>query len=162
MTHMLQKVADDFPVQFAQGIPAGRYAWHAAGGEPLQFIWIKDYKSGKRNGQRRIRTQHGPWYEDAVTFHPTGKISLWKPQIAEVLVGVGCDIQNCAKTYARELGVCFRCNSELTDDRSRYYGCGPECEKIVPWYFEEIDNEADGTYEELLALGRIVDGRLVS
>jgi hypothetical protein len=154
--YLLQAVPEDFPTQFALSIPSGRYAWTPEEDTvPLTFVWVKHYTYGKRNGQTRVRTQHGPNYMDAVTFHPTGKVSLWRPSIGEVLIGIYCDLGGTAKRYARELNMCFRCNTELTLRRSRYYGCGPECEKSVPWYFEEIDNAAQATYEELLAAGKI-------
>jgi len=130
-------------------IPEGRYAWQPDSETPLTFIWIRDYTFGKRLGSRRIRTQHGPWFEDALTRQVSGKITIWDSEIENVLVGVFCGRNEAAMRYATELGNCCRCNADLTLERSRFYGIGPECEELRPDYMDDVIL-LKGTYEESL------------
>ena len=139
------KLMDD---QMLTSIPPGRYAWQPDSETPLTFVWIKRYTSGKRNGQLRVRSQHGPWYEDELTRLYDGKVIRWDDEIESVLIGVFCDRFECAQRYAQEMRRCWSCNLELTVGRSRWYGMGPECEKRLAWYIEDVDNKKGFTFEE--------------
>lgn len=141
-------------------IPVGRYAWQPDELTPLIFLHLKRYTYGKRNGQTRVRTQHGPNYQEALTINPPGNATTSLPfylrehilvldnQIEDALLGVFCDRFGTAQRYAQELNVCARCALELTVTRSRWYGIGPECEGYWAWYIEEFDNRKGFTFEE--------------
>lgn len=46
-----------------------------------------------------------------------------------------------ARQYATFMGRCARCGAGLIDDRSRWYGIGPECEKNWPEYMNLVNDE---------------------
>jgi hypothetical protein len=134
------------PLDMLSSVPDGYYAW-TPDDRPLTFLRIKTHKSrhSRWNGCRTVQTQHGPnWSEPRFVIRRDG--SVWMPNrndavIQDVLIGLICSYKQCAKTYARELGRCMRCNLELTDERSRHYGIGPDCEKIWTWVVPEKDEE---------------------
>jgi len=141
-------------------VPIGYYAVQKESGAPIKFIRLSRPKVGGRNrfaGALKIQTQHGPRLEEAGALWPGGQWSIWNHELPEMLLLLVSDHRRCNKLYAQEIGRCMRCNAELTDDRSRHYGIGPECEQKMGygWVIEERDEEQGASFESLRARGLI-------
>jgi len=132
----------------------GYYATQVDGSAPIRFLRISTPKRGRTaisQAARKIQSQHGPRWEVAGALWPSGQWSIYDSRIIEQLMLVVTDQRGCLKRYSKELGHCCRCNTELTDERSRHYGIGPECEKHWPDVINEVDEENDGMPFEHLA-----------
>jgi hypothetical protein len=125
-------------------IPNGYFAVEMGDGSPLKFFRISKRKVGHLKGCRVIQTQHGEAYTTRIVVTEAGRWSIRDDMILDHLMLVVVDYQHAAMRYAKEIGKCARCNAELTDERSRWYGIGPECEKHWPWYIEAVDLEHNG------------------
>lgn len=145
------------PGQVVKMLKKGRYAWQPEPTVPLVFLKVDIFESGKKKGVLDIKTQHGDTYYPALTLYPSGQMRVYRRDLTEIISGVISDMDGCAMTYARRKGVCSRCGKELTVERSRFYGIGPECEDRFPLIIEAVNLEFDGTYEELRASRRLPD-----
>lgn len=137
------KVQSKVPVEWMQRVPNGYYAWQPDSETPLTFLRVSRPKTGRMANCIKVQTQHGPNLSDPVwVAWPSGQVSVYRSMtIEETLLGIIVDYKKAARTYANEKGNCARCNTDLTDPRSRHYGIGPECEKQWPWMIEELDEE---------------------
>lgn len=140
-------------------VPDGYYAV-ALAGEPLKFFRVTTIKKqrgrGLPAGTRKIDTQHSDDWATRLTIYPSGQ---WHQRpgfsLDDVMLLV-TDYEEAAYLYGNKIGSCCRCNKTLTDERSRHYAIGPECEKHSPWMIEKVDLKHDGqTYEQLLVAGRV-------
>ena len=133
------------PKEMILNIKEGRYAVRPDSNVPLTFIRISRPKTGKKRGCLVVQTQHSDWYADKLVFNPeTGRLFIAPHKAKEIdmpLMLVAVDPVTGMRKYAEELGVCGRCGRQLTDERSRYYGIGPECEKHVPELISVVDEE---------------------
>lgn len=150
-------------------IPSGYYAVRPDTETELAFVRISRPGHGKWKGYLKVQTQHGDqlidrWAWNMANPDPLTSVrswSVWRNQfpgnqsIEDLLLLVIVDHRKAGRTYAEEIGRCHRCNKDLTDERSRWYGFGPECEKLLEGEKDEIDDENDGSYELLKAQGRI-------
>lgn len=124
-------------------IPDGYFAVEEYDGGHVDFMRISRPKRNKYAGSIKIQTQHGDRLEVRAAKWPSGTLSIYDQRVVRMLLLLVADYRTASMRYARKLGRCCRCNAELTDDRSRHYGIGPECEKVFPWVIEEVDaNEA--------------------
>lgn len=138
------------PRAMVEAIRDGRYAVSLTGGtekDHFTFMRITRHKTGKRAGQMIVQTQHSETYKPYITFYPGG--TFWmnqnKQSLDHALLMVAADPFTSAMNYARILNVCSRCGKTLTDERSRYYGIGPECEKHWPEIINYV-NETKGLF----------------
>jgi DNA-directed RNA polymerase subunit RPC12/RpoP len=135
------------PEPMVNNIKDGRYAVRADSNQPFVFVRVKRPKTGKKNGCLVVQTQHSDWYRDELTIYPSGRI--WCPQPHQIdmpLLLVAADPMTGAMNYGMELGVCSRCGRELTDERSRWYGIGPECEHHWPEIIARVDSDNNGPW----------------
>lgn len=137
-------------------VPDGYYAV-TNGDNPLKFFRVNTIRTqrgrGLPAGTRKIDTQHSEEWIPRVTVYPDGRWHMRPGFSAEDVLILVADYEDAAYRYGREIGQCARCNKTLTDERSRHYAIGPECEKHWPWMIEKIDLKNDGlTYEQLLAV----------
>lgn len=132
-------------VQLLDQVPDGRYAVQPDETVPLTFIRISRPKKGQYGGTIKVQTQHSDDLILRWVYWPSGRVSEYERSIEEKLLLVCVDSRRAATTYGRELGQCCCCGKTLTDERSRYYGIGPECEKKWPWIIQLV-NERDGEY----------------
>lgn len=132
-------------------VPNGYYAVRPDDTVPFTFVRIAKVRAGYRKGNRVVQTQHGEALKNCASVDPeTKRWRIYSETIMDTLALIVADHQWAARCYAREIGKCCRCNMALTDERSRHYGIGPECEKVWRWMLEVVDLENDGlTYEEL-------------
>jgi hypothetical protein len=133
-----------------QALPDGRYAIRADETEPYTFFRVKIHTRGKRVGCMTIQTQHSERLMNAAIRWRSGQwfFERNKQTIIDLMLFVCLDPKTAGMNYAQELGRCCICGKELTDERSRWYGIGPDCEtrhgSIIEWV-----NEVKGmTYEQ--------------
>jgi hypothetical protein len=122
-------------------IDSGYYAVRRQEGDPITFMRIARPKTGKAAGAIKVQTQHGPALETRAIKWPSGRWSVFTDTILDSTMLLVADTQTAAMLYAEKIGRCMRCNTELTDDRSRHYGIGPDCEKVWTWVIPRVDEE---------------------
>lgn len=133
-------------VEMLQGlirlVPVGYYAVQEYDGGHVDFIRISSPKNGRFRNSLKIQTVHGSGagkrLDNAAALWPSGQMSIFKREVIDALLLLCTDYQGAAMRYAEKIGNCCRCNAELTDGRSRYFGIGPECEKSAPWVIENV------------------------
>lgn len=136
-----------FPAELLYGMREGRYAVEYMGA--MQFVRIseiKPFKSGKPRafvGSFKLQTQHSDDLVDRYVVHPNGSYlaytSMVSVKMVAILKGIYLDPWLANLRYGAELGQCCRCGKSLTDERSRYYGIGPECEGHWPNIIERVN-----------------------
>lgn len=132
----------------------GYYATQEEAGSKINFLRISTPKRVTRQplskALRKIQTQHGPRWEPEGGLWPSGELTIYRSQVTDMMMLLVADPIGCLMRYAKELDHCCKCNTELTDARSRHYGIGPDCEKLWPWVLNLIDEKNDGkTFEQL-------------
>lgn len=139
---MAGSVSDSkIPVMLLDMVPEGYYAVRGDESESYTFLRLSRPTKGRFKGTTKVQTQHGNRLEVAWCVWPGGQVSSYLYTIEDAILLMISDHQWAARTYARVLGHCCRCNADLTDDRSRHYGIGPECEKYWPWMIVIVDAE---------------------
>lgn len=146
----LRTKQDDARVAMAKALfpqlPKGYYAVRADESDPYQFIRVSFPTYGMYRGWQKIQSQHGDRLEDGVMIDPRGYVHVNRSRTLDSGLMVVADPIGAAIRYALEIGNCCRCNATLTDERSRHYGIGPECEIAWPGVIERVDemNELEG------------------
>lgn len=120
------------PLQLLHGVPDGYFAVRQDSNHPYTFLRVSRPKSGNFKGALKIQTQHGPDYKLAMVVYPGDRVYWHNKSIEDDLLLLVVDYNGSAIAYFEKIGRCMRCNTELTDDRSRWFGIGPECEKHWP------------------------------
>jgi hypothetical protein len=126
-------------VQMLTGIPDGRYAVSLSGGDDLTFIRVSRPKKGRLAGAIKVQTQHSDVLKDALNYLPNGRTEVHQAVMVDIILAVALNQRQAALTYGRRLNQCCKCGKTLTDERSRHYGIGPECEKHWPQIIVEVD-----------------------
>lgn len=135
------------PEMLVRGLREGRYAVRADSSQPYIFLRHVRPKTGKKKGCLVFQTQHSEVFKDRLTIYPSGKAFCPEPRKIDQALLLACvDPITSMRAYARELGVCGRCGRKLTDERSRWYGIGPECEESWPDLIDEVDEENGFSY----------------
>jgi hypothetical protein len=138
----------------------GYYAVQPNAAHPhLDFIRVSrptDRRS-KYKGAVKVQTIHAETLYDRWAYWPdSDRLMCLDNGIEGKLLLLLANKRAAARRYAHEIERCHRCNTQLTDERSRHYGFGPECEKHLEAEKDEIDDENGGTFEELLARGELI------
>lgn len=133
------------PLEMLHAIPDGYYASRPDSTHPFTFFRFSRPKSGQFKDALKIQTQHGPELKLALVIYPGDRLYWSNMSVEDDLLLAAVDPSGCAIAYSEEIGRCMRCNTELTDERSRWYGIGPECEKKVP-HMIDLLNERKGEY----------------
>lgn len=135
-------------------IPTGYYAVTPQSGAHIDFLRLSRPKVTARTqfrGSLKIQTQHGPSLDLAAVLWQSGNWSIYKNTVIDMLMLLVTDHHTAAMRYAKEIGTCMRCNAELTDDRSRHYGIGPECETKMGWgWVIPVTDERNGMSFEVM------------
>lgn len=165
----MTETATKVPLMMLELVPTGYYAIRPDTETPFAFVrLVNPVKVGKLKGWVKVQTQHGEQFEDRWLWNPANPdprtnvrtIFNWKynwhgQSVEDLILLLIVDHRKAARAYAAEIGNCHRCNKDLTDERSRFYGFGPECEKVLEGEKDEIDDENNGTYEQLKERGEI-------
>lgn len=137
-------------------ISDGYYATAPDGaGGHVDFIRISRPVKGRFRGCIKIQTQHSDLWRNRLVRWPSGYWEVDQASVIDALLLVIADAKTCARRYSIELQHCQKCNKKLTDDRSRHYLIGPDCESQGnESVIEEVDLINDGmTYEQLVRRG---------
>lgn len=126
-------------------VPDGYFAVRRQEGDPITFMRISRPTRGQYKGCIKVQTQHGPSLEVRLIKWPSERWTVYLADTVDKMMLVVTDFQGAMMTYSQEIGKCCRCNTELTDERSRWYGIGPECEKSFGWVIARV-NEERGEY----------------
>lgn len=124
-------------------VPDGYFAVQGSLKE-YHFIRISRPKSGRWKGSIKVQTIHGENLQLAWSYNKTRHRAYTYNRsydIEKFLLEIMTDWSKAARMYAKKIERCCRCNARLTDDRSRKYGIGPECEKYWPHIIAEVDEE---------------------
>ena len=143
-----ESAASSWPLTLPKGmfdlVPDGYFAVQPSLDVQMTFIRIKTQKGGWQDGARKVATQHSDWFKRQFTVARDGRVFVASNAdlklVDDRLLLVGCDPSTAQIRYATELGRCGRCGRELTDNRSRWYGIGPECEKHLPEIIARVDS----------------------
>lgn len=138
-TRSLVSSAPSIPPEFLELIKEGYYATRVSTDEPLVFYRVTRPTRGQYAGSFKVQTRHSDLWKVVYVLWPSRKEFCIRDNIKEHLLLLVADQDKARREYARELGACQICNKTLTDERSRYYGCGPECEKRHQYIFEYVD-----------------------
>lgn len=132
-----------------EAIPSGYYAVRPDSTVNYTFLRISRPKSGNYRGSIKVQTQHSDDLHLRAVRWPSGRWSVYRSSIIEALMLLVVGSQDAAVVYGQEIGKCCRCNKALTDDRSRHYGIGPDCEQVWPWILDLVDEKFGGPYRGL-------------
>lgn len=133
------------PMDMLLALPDGYYAAQLDSTRPYTFFRINRPKSGKLKGAFKVQTQHGPELMLALVIYDESRLYWHNMSIEDELLLVAIDPNAAAICYSEELKRCMRCNTELTDERSRWFGIGPECTKHWP-HIEPMVEDRKGRY----------------
>jgi hypothetical protein len=125
-------------------VPDGYYAVQSYEGGHVDFLRISRPKKRQYAGSIKVQTQHGGFGDGkfnvrAAFWLGSKTLSVYYEPIVDMLLLLVADHQSAAVRYAEKASRCLRCNAKLTDERSRHYHIGPECEKLRPDVIEAID-----------------------
>lgn len=136
------------PMELLEGLRDGYYASRPDSTRNFTFFRVSRPNRGHFKGSLKIQTQHGPELKLYMIVTPDNRVYKYSdfPQYEDDLLLVTVDMRGCAIAYAEQIGKCMRCNAELTDERSRWFGIGPECEKHWPEILQEIE-ETKGPFK---------------
>lgn len=147
------------PLMMLEVIPSGYYAVRPDSETPYEFMRLARPNYGKRKGMTLVQTQHSEqlvtrWVWNPQT-DPRFQVNIYSSTIEDKILLMIANARSAGRAYAKEIGRCQFCGKKLTDERSRWYGFGPECEKRAESLKDEIDDENEGSYEYLKAKGLV-------
>lgn len=159
---VMKRTSLGLPAAMLFDIKEGRYAVSLTGTKKLDFIRLSIVKPPKGRARRsyvgclKVQTQHGESLQTRAYISPEGEVylvstTMSENRLTEIFMAIIVDQKKALHLYGREKGMCCRCGKELTDERSRHYGIGPECEKKWPAFVPEMDDR----------LGEYVPGQLL-
>lgn len=130
----------------------GYFAVRLEANDAYIFFYVSRPKNGKYKGTIKVQQQHGSGFGMRhslvyVAYDDSKKVYTYKSHLKDhVMIAITNQAQ-AMRDYAEQARRCCRCNAELTDARSLYYGIGPECEKSNLGLIEDI-GLAKGFFEE--------------
>ena len=133
-----------FPLEMLEGVDNGYYAARLDDNDPYRFFRVSRPKSGKYAGCIKVQTLHSEKLDTFLIRYRSDKhyiVPHRRADYEEPFIVVIADQKHCAQKFGEEIGRCCRCYKQLTDDRSLYYGIGPECEKYWPHILDMVDEE---------------------
>jgi hypothetical protein len=135
------------PLDMLLLVPDGRYAVRQDSNHPYVFFRVSRPKNGNFAGMFKVQTQHGEDYKLNMTVSlKTNKVYMYDKRWENDLLLVCVDWNGAGIAYGQELGRCSICGKELTDERSRWYGIGPDCETRHPHRIELVDASPKGPF----------------
>ncbi len=135
------------PHEMIAAIRPGRYAVDVGvAAQRVIFIRISHPIKGIYKDTIKVQTQHAEKLRlDYVWWPRKGwtqeHMSASKKDLDKALTIACVNPLDAALLYATELNRCARCGTELTDERSRWNGIGPECEEHWPDFLVKVEEE---------------------
>jgi hypothetical protein len=139
------------PFHMLAMIQPGRYAILNDDNNELIFVRVAAPRTGKMAGMIQVQTQHSDSWTRRLLVAPDERVIAMRREtvkgmeLRDILTAVFSDQTSAAMLYAEKEHLCARCGKKLTDDRSRWYGIGPECEKHWVGYMNQVE-EYKGDY----------------
>lgn len=117
----------------------------------LKFFRVSRPTRGRYDGCIKVQWQMADRWEECWVLWPSGKMSWYVDtfDVASYILTIISDPTGATRMYAKMIDKCCRCNTTLTDERSRHYGIGPECEKHRPDIIVMVDLEDQIAREEM-------------
>ena len=140
------KIELKVPKPMLESVPDGYYAVQLDATKPTIFFRVSRPKSGRFKGALKVQTQHSENYELYAVIWPSGQVSAYESRWQDELTILAIDYNSASISYGQKIGRCMRCNKELTDERSRWYGIGPECEQVWP-HIINLVNDKKGVFQ---------------
>lgn len=157
MSNVRTETFFDFLPKIMQKIQPGYYAVRREGGVSgeIDFFRVSLPETGQYAGTYKVQTQHGENLLNALIVWPEGhwkckrgpdgrrgsdlrsRTEVVRGYVQTVLLEALPDLFEAALLYSEEKGVCWRCNTDLTLERSRFYSIGPDCEEKAQWFIME-------------------------
>lgn len=129
-------------------IPQGYYALRRDDQEgQIDFLRITYPQKGQFVGCMKVQSQHAEALRLELVIRLTpAKYGAYSTRTyirdvryCQVLFTLVPGVHEAARLYALEKRVCCICGTKLTDERSRYLGIGPECEKSHLDYVTDVE-----------------------
>lgn len=133
------------PLEMLLSVPEGRYAVRPDSNSKHTFFRVSRPKTGNLKGSFKLQTQHGEDYKLCLVVYPSGSLNWYDMSVEDDMALMVVNTSGAAIEYGQVIGRCCRCGKELTDERSRYFGIGPECEKAWP-HIIDIVTDTRGAY----------------
>ena len=124
-----------FPTAMAWKIDPGYFAARVDDTQPYEFFRITKPEKGKYAGILKIQTIHGDTLKLFLIIRKDGShwaVEHQRGRFEEALTMAIVDPRYSAAKFAEIKQRCCNCGKGLTDDRSLWYGIGPECEQFRP------------------------------
>jgi hypothetical protein len=134
------KPATIIPMDMLKATKDGRYAARQDETDMYDFFRVSRPKSGRFAGAIKVQTQHSDLLKEMLVLWPSGRVSVYNRGPERNLLLAILDPRSAGIRYGRHIGKCMKCGKTLTDNRSRYYGIGPDCEQDWPETIEEVDD----------------------
>lgn len=129
------------PEPMVRNIRKGRYCVELGANMRKFFKVDPDWKGKKYKGATVISSQHSESFKVCLVLWPDGTHTILRNDgLDQCLLMIAADPYTCKIRYGQEMGTCCNCGKKLTDDRSRWYGIGPECEKDNIEIINEVNN----------------------
>jgi hypothetical protein len=130
------------PEVMVRGIRKGRYCVELGANMRKFFKVDPEWKGKKFKGATVISSQHSESFKVCLVLWPDGRHEVHRDtgDLDRCLMMIAADPYTSKIRYGQEMGVCCNCGKKLTDDRSRWYGIGPECEKDNIEIINEVNN----------------------
>ena len=134
-------------------LPDGRYAIRRDETEAYTFFRIKSHTKGRLANCRTIQTQHSENLKRVATQYSNGRwyFERGRDWVVDLMLLVCLDHKTAAFNYGQELGSCNICGRELTDERSRFYSIGPDCEQRHQSFIDFVEDIKGMSYEQARA-----------
>lgn len=145
----------EFAKSMLKALQSGYYAVRTdPASDDIFFMRISRPKNGVQKDALKVQSMHGTaaskpslmealvvWPSERYTFYGRYLQQVWRGKLVDSIMFLVTDPIGAARLYAEKIGRCCRCNAALTDERSRHYGIGPECEKYWPHIIEAVDSQ---------------------
>ena len=136
-------------LELLEKVPDGNFAVREEEGAEVVFMRLSRPVRGKYMNCIKVQTQHAEARVVKWVRWDSGRISIYSNTIEEKMLLLITSYKEAARLYAQALGRCARCNTELTDERSRWIGVGPECEKYWSWILDDRRSAAEEAGEDI-------------
>lgn len=131
----------------------GYYAVKLEEDDPWKFIYVSRPSHGRFKGSIKIQLQHGSIGQRYtliyVVWPDSKKVTVYNRSLKDHVSILIVNQTKAMRDYSEQMKRCCRCNADLTDPRSLWYGIGPECEKSNKGLIEDIGLEK-GFFEDRL------------
>jgi len=132
----------------------GYYALRVGDTGKINFFRISRPQKGAFKDSFKVQTQHSDLLKLALVHYRylaqpynAAAVRVFRYGVEKELLEIVSSKTECQLLYALETHHCFQCGKRLTDERSRWYGFGPDCEKDLGYMKMIVEEQKGSTYE---------------